>query len=119
MIGFAMFAVALATATGIGVYFAERVDRPSHAIGELSQQPALDRLMRGIIPQVARFVGVFVEVVELAGAEAVDGDQLVAIGAEHRRLCGRVAVPRHRVVIFRINVSARRRRAADVAEQWP
>lgn len=28
MIGLAVFAVALATATGIGVYFAERVDRP-------------------------------------------------------------------------------------------
>lgn len=28
MIGLIMFAVAIAIATGIGVYFAERVDRP-------------------------------------------------------------------------------------------
>jgi hypothetical protein len=41
MIGLIIFAVALATATGIGVYFAERVDRPRRrAMHEARLRPA-------------------------------------------------------------------------------
>ena len=41
MIGLIIFAVALATATGIGVYLAERVDRPRRrAMHEARLRPA-------------------------------------------------------------------------------
>jgi hypothetical protein len=41
MIGLIIFAVALAAATGIGVYFAERVDRPRRrAMHEARLRPA-------------------------------------------------------------------------------